>query len=133
MAVPGFPNLQIMYGPNTNTGGGSVIFFLEAQAKHVADYVAHVARTGQPHVVRREVEEAHDREVQASLSGSVWSQCTSWYRQADGRIPTNWPGLSGQYRRSEEHTSELQSLMRISYAVFCLKNKKNKHDTHKCK
>src|SRR3546814_9399576 len=28
-------------------------------------------------------------------------------------------------RRSEEHTSELQSLMRISYAVFCLKNKKN--------
>src|SRR3546814_3866369 len=32
--------------------------------------------------------------------------------------------------RSEEHTSELQSLMRISYAVFCLKKKKrNKHDT----
>src|SRR3546814_7938984 len=29
-------------------------------------------------------------------------------------------------RRSEEHTSELQSLMRISYAVFCLKKKKNK-------
>src|SRR3546814_4669953 len=29
------------------------------------------------------------------------------------------------YRRSEEHTSELQSLMRISYAVFCLKKKKN--------
>src|SRR3546814_4569994 len=28
-----------------------------------------------------------------------------------------------EYRRSEEHTSELQSLMRISYAVFCLKNK----------
>src|SRR3546814_8635524 len=42
------------------------------------------------------------------------------------------------YRRSEEHTSELQSLMRISYAVFCLKKKKtqnehniyNKHITH---
>src|SRR3546814_10557607 len=33
---------------------------------------------------------------------------------------------SGQYRpRSEEHTSELQSLMRISYAVFCLKKKKH--------
>src|SRR3546814_7877824 len=30
--------------------------------------------------------------------------------------------------RSEEHTSELQSLMRISYAVFCLKNKKIKHN-----
>src|SRR3546814_3212626 len=34
-------------------------------------------------------------------------------------------------RRSEEHTSELQSLMRISYAVFCLKKKKNiNHTTH---
>src|SRR3546814_9539758 len=31
--------------------------------------------------------------------------------------------------RSEEHTSELQSLMRISYAVFCLKKKKNINDT----
>src|SRR3546814_8951464 len=31
--------------------------------------------------------------------------------------------------RSEEHTSELQSLMRISYAVFCLKKKKNKNKT----
>src|SRR3546814_2162966 len=35
--------------------------------------------------------------------------------------------------RSEEHTSELQSLMRISYAVFCLKKKKTKHATHNTK
>src|SRR3546814_6072888 len=34
---------------------------------------------------------------------------------------------SSDTARSEEHTSELQSLMRISYAVFCLKNKTNKH------
>src|SRR3546814_9126128 len=32
-------------------------------------------------------------------------------------------------KRSEEHTSELQSLMRISYAVFCLKKKKSNHKT----
>src|SRR3546814_8259333 len=36
--------------------------------------------------------------------------------------PRNTAGLG---KRSEEHTSELQSLMRISYAVFCLKKKKN--------
>src|SRR3546814_3406749 len=34
----------------------------------------------------------------------------------------------GDAVRSEEHTSELQSLMRISYAVFCLKKKKNQHN-----
>src|SRR3546814_5760613 len=38
-------------------------------------------------------------------------------------------GLRRGYRRSEEHTSELQSLMRISYAVFCLKKKKLKTNT----
>src|SRR3546814_7388366 len=35
------------------------------------------------------------------------------------------PGFHGRSGRSEEHTSELQSLMRISYAVFCLKKKNN--------
>src|SRR3546814_10802476 len=40
-------------------------------------------------------------------------------------IATTWLVLA--VVRSEEHTSELQSLMRISYAVFCLKKKKNKH------
>src|SRR3546814_4165089 len=37
------------------------------------------------------------------------------------------------FHRSEEHTSELQSLMRISYAVFCLKKKKNQHKDKKYK
>src|SRR3546814_4464827 len=43
--------------------------------------------------------------------------------------------ISQMRLRSEEHTSELQSLMRISYAVFCLKKKKqnNGHDAHNCK
>src|SRR3546814_2596805 len=36
-----------------------------------------------------------------------------------------WSGTIYELLRSEEHTSELQSLMRISYAVFCLKKKKN--------
>src|SRR3546814_2937041 len=39
----------------------------------------------------------------------------------------------GQHLRSEEHTSELQSLMRISYAVFCLKKKTKKNTTHTTK
>src|SRR3546814_7292947 len=40
------------------------------------------------------------------------------------------PARFDQRYRSEEHTSELQSLMRISYAVFCLKKKKNHKNTH---
>src|SRR3546814_7866277 len=40
-------------------------------------------------------------------------------------IAAKYPYVRFTYGRSEEHTSELQSLMRISYAVFCLKKKKN--------
>src|SRR3546814_3018206 len=40
-------------------------------------------------------------------------------------FPAAFRGVDGSVARSEEHTSELQSLMRISYAVFCLKKKKN--------
>src|SRR3546814_1647633 len=54
--------------------------------------------------------------------------------QSGRRLIPNWvPAFAGMTRvekwppsRSEEHTSELQSLMRISYAVFCLKKKKEK-------
>src|SRR3546814_9648726 len=46
-----------------------------------------------------------------------------------GRIELHHPGT--RKIRSEEHTSELQSLMRISYAVFCLKKKKKRKQQHK--
>src|SRR3546814_1358248 len=42
-----------------------------------------------------------------------------------------WISVGAGPSRSEEHTSELQSLMRISYAVFCLKKKNNKHKHQK--
>src|SRR3546814_8765641 len=47
-------------------------------------------------------------------------------RKAPDRIGEDVEQREGQHR-SEEHTSELQSLMRISYAVFCLKKKKKQH------
>src|SRR3546814_2148072 len=49
-------------------------------------------------------------------------------RRAVHARPGTWPGPAARSwprSRSEEHTSELQSLMRISYAVFCLKKKKS--------
>src|SRR3546814_9497129 len=46
-----------------------------------------------------------------------------------GPVPAIEPRRAAAPDRSEEHTSELQSLMRISYAVFCLKKKKNKKQT----
>jgi cation diffusion facilitator CzcD-associated flavoprotein CzcO len=98
VSVPHFPNLLVMYGPNTNTGGGSIIYFLEIQAKYAADFVDQLAAAGRPLAVRAEVEQAYDRQLQAELGDSIWSQCASWYRQANGRITANWPRLGIQYR-----------------------------------
>src|SRR3546814_1467647 len=49
-----------------------------------------------------------------------------WVLLDGKRIVALLPRRTAIKRRSEEHTSELQSLMRISYAVFCLKKKKHK-------
>src|SRR3546814_5921211 len=62
-----------------------------------------------------------------SLLRSLTSQPASG-NSAERRLPTAaGSALAGRRMRSEEHTSELQSLMRISYAVFCLKKKKVLH------
>src|SRR3546814_1286378 len=61
-------------------------------------------------------------------SGSIQKPAGSWLIEGIGEdfVPPNCE-LDRVRERSEEHTSELQSLMRISYAVFCLKKKKKIH------
>src|SRR3546814_9141171 len=54
-----------------------------------------------------------------------------YIRRATGASISSPSRCAAVRRRSEEHTSELQSLMRISYAVFCLKKKTKKKTTHK--
>src|SRR3546814_7828020 len=51
-------------------------------------------------------------------------------RRPGGAVTPAMKPQMGFLIRSEEHTSELQSLMRISYAVFCLKKKKNTRNTN---
>src|SRR3546814_4173600 len=107
--------LLLMYGPNTNLGGGSIVYMLEQQARYIVQYVQMLQKLGLRYAdVREDVHAAYNRELQQRNTDTAFEAgCHSWYIGADGR--------------SEEHTSELQSLMRISYAVFCLK----KNNTHK--
>src|SRR3546814_7447569 len=67
---------------------------------------------------------AGDQIVLVVVRGDRGSQCCSYDYQK--KAAGLWPASIDE-RRSEEHTSELQSLMRISYAVFCLKKKKKTH------
>src|SRR3546814_4733165 len=77
------------------------------------------------------------RNIAAADSGSVAQAllARAWDAAAVcgvdlGALRTGAPMPTRRTRRSEEHTSELQSLMRISYAVFCLKKKKTKNTIH---
>jgi cation diffusion facilitator CzcD-associated flavoprotein CzcO len=98
MVVPGFPSMFIMYGPNTNSSGGSIIVYLEAQAAYMRQALEQVRARGAAAIdVRPEVEAASDRELQARFAGTAWLQCDSWYRNADGRIVANWPGYMREY------------------------------------
>src|SRR3546814_3087147 len=59
--------------------------------------------------------------------GATTGFCLAILARMEKAAPTARPILWISRQRSEEHTSELQSLMRISYAVFCLKKKKLQH------
>jgi cation diffusion facilitator CzcD-associated flavoprotein CzcO len=98
ITVPGFPSLFLMYGPNTNTSGGSIIVYLEAQAAYLRQALAHVREHRAAAVdVRPEAESASDRAVQARFAGTAWTRCDSWYRSANGRNVANWPGYMRDY------------------------------------
>jgi cation diffusion facilitator CzcD-associated flavoprotein CzcO/acetyl esterase/lipase len=99
ITVPGFPNMFLLYGPNTNVGSGSIVHMLESQIAYVRQAVQVLAGDVRTLSVRADVESRFDAEVQQRLAGSVWTGCTSWYRTASGRIVNNWPGLMREYRR----------------------------------
>jgi cation diffusion facilitator CzcD-associated flavoprotein CzcO len=98
ITVPGFPSLFLLYGPNTNTSGGSIVFFLEAQAAYVRQALQAVHERGAAALdVRPEVAAASDAALQARFAGTAWLRCDSWYRDGGGRVVTNWPGSMRGY------------------------------------
>ncbi|SFO38889.1 Predicted flavoprotein CzcO associated with the cation diffusion facilitator CzcD [Pseudonocardia ammonioxydans] len=102
MTVPGFPSMFVLYGPNTNTSGGSIIRYLENQVRYVRETLQEARRRGTSGVeVREDVERAYDEDLQARFPGTAWTRCDSWYRDSSGRIVTNWPGYMRDY---EERT-----------------------------
>lgn len=99
ITVPGFPSLFLIYGPNTNTSGGSIILYEECQAAYIRQALEHAWARGAAAIeVKPEAAARSDRELQARFAGTAWVACDSWYRQGgDGRIVANWPGYMREY------------------------------------
>ncbi len=103
MAVSGFPNMFVLYGPNTNLSVGSIIVMIEAQVGYVRQAIEHLGRTGTAAVdVRADVQAASNAAIQRDFEGTVWTACDSWYRNAQGRVVSNWPHRMAEYERLVE-------------------------------
>lgn len=99
LSVPNFPNLFMMYGPNTNVGSGSIIYMLESQARYIRQVVQYLTdRPGRYLAARANAEQRWDDWLQRRLKDTPWNFCSSWYRNAAGRITNNWPGATVLYR-----------------------------------
>jgi cation diffusion facilitator CzcD-associated flavoprotein CzcO len=101
LSAPGFPNMFLLYGPNTNGGTGSVVFTIESGIGHVLAALRELDSARASRIeVRREPAEGFDRELRAALAGTVWhSGCSNWYVDENGNDPSQWPWLWSTYRR----------------------------------
>ncbi len=110
MAVPGFPNFFMLYGPNTNVGSNSVIFMLEAQARYIVRVLKHMRRRRKSYVaVRGDAMAAFIAKIDAWMQGTVWlTRCHNYFRAANGRVVTQWPrsarafwGMTRRFKASD--------------------------------
>ena len=100
ITTAGFPNLFMLYGPNTNNG--SILTMIESQVAHV---VAHLERMRDERLAWIDVKPgpmaAYNEEVQRAIKSiAVWqADCNGYYRSRTGRVVTQWPFSMSEYAR----------------------------------
>lgn len=101
ISVSGFPNLFILYGPNTNLGHNSIIYMLESQFPYVLACLQRMRREGLKYLdVKPQVQQQFNQRLQKDLGHTIWEHgCSSWYKTASGRNTVNWPGFTFRYRQ----------------------------------
>ena len=100
-AVPGFPNMFILLGPNA-IGINSVIFTLESQIRYVMEALRTMAeRRARRLEVRSDALERYVSEMDRRSDGSVWTDggCKAYYTDDAGRNYAIYPGFAAEFRR----------------------------------
>ncbi|MFN8051180.1 MAG: NAD(P)/FAD-dependent oxidoreductase [Acidimicrobiales bacterium] len=105
VAVSGFPNFFMLYGPNTNLGHNSIIFMIEAQSRYIAKVVKELATDRLAWVdVRSDVMDRYNTELQREADGTVWvADCDNWYKNDQGVVTNNWPAFTVSYWNRMRH------------------------------
>jgi cation diffusion facilitator CzcD-associated flavoprotein CzcO len=100
-AMPGFPNLFLLLGPNTGLGHSSMVYMIESQVAYVMDALRHMDVQGADTVeVRAEAAERFNADVDQRMQGTVWNTgCASWYLDVTGRNSMLWPDWTWRFRQ----------------------------------
>jgi cation diffusion facilitator CzcD-associated flavoprotein CzcO len=101
-SVAGFPNLFLLYGPNTNLGHNSIVYMLESQFRYLLAALKAMRERGIGRLeVREDVQRAYNDEIQRRLRGTVWNagRCASWYLDEQGENPVMWSDFTFRFRR----------------------------------
>jgi len=103
VAVPGFPNLFCLYGPNTNiVVNGSIVYFSECGVRYILGCLKLLLGTGHRAIeVRKDVHDEFNERVDAENRAMAWgwSDVNSWYKNDRGRVAQNWPFTLLEYWR----------------------------------
>lgn len=95
MAVPDFPNLFLLYGPNTNLGhGGSIIMNTECQTNYLVGLLRQITERGIAALeVRQDVCDEYNARIDAAHERMIWTHpgMTTYYRNAVGRVVATTP------------------------------------------
>jgi 4-hydroxyacetophenone monooxygenase len=95
ITVPGFPNLFLTYGPNTNLAhGGSIIFHTECQVRYIVQAIRDMIENGHATLeVRQDVHDDYNTKLDEACRTMVWSHpgVTSWYKNKDNRVTVTSP------------------------------------------
>lgn len=108
MTVPGFPNMFMLFGPNTNSITNSIVFLLERQARYIRKALqlrAH--RGGGAFDLRQEAHDGFQRWLTRKLGQTVFTDtCPGWYTNAEGKVTAMWPLSHLTYAWHTRHFDE---------------------------
>ena len=99
VTTAGFPNLFMLYGPNTNNG--SILAMIESQVEYALQRIERIAREDLAWLdVRPEPMARYNEEIQRAIGNvTVWqADCNGYYRSPSGRIVTQWPHSMSEFR-----------------------------------
>jgi 4-hydroxyacetophenone monooxygenase len=95
ITVPNFPNLFVMYGPNTNiVVNGSIIFFSECEIRYIMGCIEMLLKTRHAAMEpKKDVHDAFNAKIDEGNALMAWGapQVSSWYKNEKGRVTQNWP------------------------------------------